>query len=352
MTQEMRAQAYERDQKLIETKFQSGLVSIVIPTYNREGVLGRAIQSVLDDSYPTKEIIVVDDGSVDNTPKVVEQLKNATSTPVKFLPLSHSGHGKSRNVGMNFSKGEYILFLDSDDFLLNNKIAKSVKVFQEHPLLQMVCTDWYQRKGAIQKVDQASYQDIQKLVEGNFKHPTCAIQTTAALWKRSFLWNNKLQWNEELSAWVDLLFYFQAITKLEDMGNLYHLAEPLYVWVRGEQGSISTNRNSEGHILAELSAYQILYEECGHRGLAANIREHYLGSLKDWLHRSLEIESHLVWKAVLRRFCEIREGMKPRMLGFLPFNFLVYGWKSGTFCIICRGKHKQSEHEKRWRMTC
>ena len=104
----MRTQTFERDQKASETPLQRELVSIVIPTYNRQRVVGRAIQSVLDDSYPTKEIFVIDDGSVDQTQKVVEQMKNGTSTPVKFVPLSHSGQGKARNVGMKLSEGEYM----------------------------------------------------------------------------------------------------------------------------------------------------------------------------------------------------------------------------------------------------
>ena len=331
-----------------DQKYQSGLVSVVIPTYNRENVVERAIQSVLDDSYPMKEIIVVDDGSADHTQKVVEHLNNTTSISVKFVPLSHSGRqGKSRNVGMKLSQGEYLLFLDQDDYVINNKIAKSVKIFQEHPHLQMVCSDWYQRKGAIQKVYQANFQGIQNIVQGHFNYPTCEIQTTSALWKRSFLRNNTLRWNEELHGWDDVVLYFQAFSKLGDMRYLYHLTEPLFVWVRGDPESITTSRNSERHLLAELQAYHLIYEECACRGLARNIRDHYIEHLKDWLHRCLVTESRLAWQTVLRRFCEIRKGIKPIVLSILPFKFLILGWKSGTFCIICRGKHTPSLEEKR-----
>ena len=68
----------------MESKSHSGLVSIVIPTYTQKKYIGRAIQSVLDDPYPTKEILVVSDGSVDQTPKIVEDLKMGTTIPVKL----------------------------------------------------------------------------------------------------------------------------------------------------------------------------------------------------------------------------------------------------------------------------
>ncbi|MDB9281516.1 glycosyltransferase family 2 protein [Halorubrum ezzemoulense] len=91
-------------------------VSVVIPTYNRADVLPRAIESVLNQTYSDFEIIVVDDGSTDNTEEVVTSY---TDDRVEYIPFSgNEGANAARNEGIRQSNGKYISFLDSDDKLL------------------------------------------------------------------------------------------------------------------------------------------------------------------------------------------------------------------------------------------
>lgn len=90
---------------------------------------------------------------------------------------------------MGLSQGEYILFLDSDDFLINNKIEKSMKVFQEKPQLQVVYLDWYvQEKGTTRKVARADHKNIPKVIHGNFNYPTFGMHNTSPPIKRPSHW--------------------------------------------------------------------------------------------------------------------------------------------------------------------
>lgn len=95
-------------------------VSVIIPTYNRAKVLPEAIDSVLKQTHPVLEIIVVDDGSTDNTKEVCEQYQNITTLQpvVRYIYQQNQGVSAARNTGIHASQAEYLIFLDSDDLLL------------------------------------------------------------------------------------------------------------------------------------------------------------------------------------------------------------------------------------------
>ena len=104
-------------------------VSIVIPTYNRENFLPRAVESVLSQTYDDIEIIVVDDGSTDGTPEVME--KYAENENVRYVRKEeNAGANVARNDGVRKSEGEYVMFLDSDDELLSNAVERCIDILQ------------------------------------------------------------------------------------------------------------------------------------------------------------------------------------------------------------------------------
>lgn len=106
-------------------------ISVVIPTYNREKVVGRAIRSVLNQTYGIYEILVVDDGSTDQTQSVVEQIADGK---IRYIKLEQNhGAGYARNVGIRESKSEYIAFLDSDDEWKRFKLELQVQRMRELP---------------------------------------------------------------------------------------------------------------------------------------------------------------------------------------------------------------------------
>ncbi len=100
------------------------LVSVIIPTYNRAYELSRALKSVVIQSYPHWEILVVDNHSQDNTDAIVDGI---ISSKIKLLKIDNQGViAVSRNLGIKHSKGKYIAFLDSDDWWLPNKLEESI----------------------------------------------------------------------------------------------------------------------------------------------------------------------------------------------------------------------------------
>ena len=107
---------------------RASLISVIIPCYKQAHYLGEAIESVLTQTYTHFEIIVVDDGSPDNTAEV------AASYPgVRYIRQNNQGVCAARNTGLGKSKGEYIVFLDADDRLLSEALASGLECLAKHP---------------------------------------------------------------------------------------------------------------------------------------------------------------------------------------------------------------------------
>ena len=100
------------------------LVSVIIPTFNRQNLILRAVDSINSQSYKNIEIIVIDDGSTDDTQKVLsEYIKSGI---VKYIYQKNAKQAAARNNGILHCKGDYIAFLDSDDIWLPKKLEKQV----------------------------------------------------------------------------------------------------------------------------------------------------------------------------------------------------------------------------------
>jgi glycosyltransferase involved in cell wall biosynthesis len=112
---------------------RNGLVSVIIPTYNRARWLVEAMASVYAQRYRPIELLVVDDGSTDNTKDFVEQWQKQCAHDagfsIRYMYQQNAGGGAARNLGLTESHGEFIQFLDSDDVLAPSKISEQVRVF-------------------------------------------------------------------------------------------------------------------------------------------------------------------------------------------------------------------------------
>ncbi|MFT4304767.1 MAG: glycosyltransferase family 2 protein [Candidatus Woesearchaeota archaeon] len=120
-------------------KDKNPLVSVIIPTYNRERTIKRAIDSVFNQTYKNWELIIVDDGSTDNTKEVIKDyLKDKR---VKYFAKKNAGVSSARNLGVKKSTGKFISFLDSDDEFLHNKIEIQLNKILKNSLDFSLCQE-------------------------------------------------------------------------------------------------------------------------------------------------------------------------------------------------------------------
>ncbi len=190
------------------------MVSVIIPTYNSSDFVSKAIDSVLDQSYDDYEIIVVDDGSTDNTREILEKYKGI----IKYVYQDNGGPAKARNTGIKMAKGSYIAFLDSDDLWLPDKLKKQFDFFNENPQYHLVYTDMAHAING--EIIYKSY-----LKERNYKHISsgyiyenllreCFIFTPTVMMKKECIdnigfFNEKLRISEDHDLWLRIADKYQ-----------------------------------------------------------------------------------------------------------------------------------------------
>jgi glycosyltransferase involved in cell wall biosynthesis len=193
---------------------QNPKVSVVIPTYNRAHLICRSIQSVLDQTYQNLEIIVVDDGSTDNTEEIVINFKDERIRYIKHS--ENKGASAARNTGIKVSRGEYIAFQDSDDEWFSEKLEKQISAFyNSSPEVGVVYSGFYRveanKKIYIPSDDHVAQKKgniYNELLKGNF------VGTPAVLIKKECFENVKyfdenIPALEDWELWIEISKYYK-----------------------------------------------------------------------------------------------------------------------------------------------
>lgn len=144
------------------------LVSIVIPLYNRAATIQRAIDSALNQTYTDIEVLVIDDGSIDNSVEMLDKYKNDDKVKI-FCQETNQGANAARNRGIMEAVGEYIAFLDSDDEWFPEKLEKQLKCMEEGAFVASFCAYRRHFRDAVQIIPnvlkELSSSDIRKKLE-------------------------------------------------------------------------------------------------------------------------------------------------------------------------------------------
>lgn len=152
-------------------------VSVIIPVYNAEKDVARAAESALLQNE-VEEVILVEDGSSDNSLKFCNSLQeiNDKVKVIKHADGLNHGAGASRNLGINKAKGEYVSFLDADDYYCKNRFVETRKVFQKYPDIDGV----YEVMGVFYNSDFSRSQHMQRmrLIKQRYQNPTIALENT------------------------------------------------------------------------------------------------------------------------------------------------------------------------------
>ena len=118
------------------------VVSIVVPTFNREALLPRALDSIAAQTFDDWEIVLVDDGSGDGTPEVAAGYRQRLADRFVYIRQENQGSSSARNRGIEASRGRFVAFLDSDDEFLPNKLERQLALFDARPDLGLVYSDY------------------------------------------------------------------------------------------------------------------------------------------------------------------------------------------------------------------
>lgn len=108
------------------------LITVIMPCYNAKAYISEAVNSVINQTYPNIELIIVDDGSQDNSYEICQQYVAQNSIPIQLLKQDNKGPYPARNYGLSQAKGTYIAFLDADDYWDNNCLQKLIQAIEDN----------------------------------------------------------------------------------------------------------------------------------------------------------------------------------------------------------------------------
>lgn len=167
-------------------------VSVIIPVYNVEPYLVRCLNSILDQTYTNIEIILVDDGSSDNSPKICEDFANKDER-IAVIHKKNGGQAEARNLGIEVCKGDYISFVDSDDWIEPTYIEELLKTAQKADADIAICdlkrVYSYENEKFTQKKCQQNYTPIEAIRRLFLKREVSFIGPVCKIYKRH-LFNN------------------------------------------------------------------------------------------------------------------------------------------------------------------
>ena len=185
--------------------------SIVIPTYNRAQLVGKTIETILKQEYQNFEIIVVDDGSKDNTEEVISGL---TDSRLQYFRKQNGERGAARNFGAAIAKGTYINFFDSDDLMYSNHLATAAKLIEDQnsPEIFHLGYDFKTPAGTVtKKVDQLTDEIRQKALYDNILSCNGVFVRKDIADAYRFEENRVLASAEDWELWIRLISRYKLI---------------------------------------------------------------------------------------------------------------------------------------------
>ena len=239
-------------------------VSVIIPAYNSELTISQCLESVISQTYSNIEIIVVNDGAVDQTKQIVEKYINLDKR-VKLFNQKNSGVSVARNNGIKNATGDYILFVDCDDWLENNMIEKMVNIQKKYNVDVVRCNFYDDRINGttIAKMYDLSNKQInldnfdKYNVREHFLLNAEPIKNLVMLLliKKDILINNNIYFDKSLYMMEDVVYYQKLFNTIN---SIYFLDEPLYHYVENENSVTHSVEKYEHMIYGILDTNQVL----------------------------------------------------------------------------------------------
>ena len=188
------------------------LISVIVPTYNRAGYIGKTIQSVLQQENGNFELIIVDDGSTDNTEEIVLSFADSR---IKYFKKSNAERAAARNYGVKKAQGHFVTFLDSDDLLKENHLSEAISFLGRHTDVAFfhLGYDVINPDGTIIYSWKALPDPVNdKLVEGNFLSCLGVFVKKEILLQHPFNEDRALSGSEDYELWIRLAARFPIRT--------------------------------------------------------------------------------------------------------------------------------------------
>lgn len=242
-------------------------VTIIIPVYNSVNTIRRCLDGVVNQTYDNIEILIVDDGSTDNTLDIVRSFGDSR---IHIVEQEHSGVSTARNTGIKKSSGKYIMFLDSDDSLEKNAIETLVECAKNRKdtIVRFGYSEINKNKkkdGKIQQfsnktLDTSNDKDYNTLIKyffggGDFSIPCYSV---TLFLEREFIIKENLFFNDDLCMMEDMVFYLKLFRSGK---KIYFLDKPFYLCYINNNSATHSRENALNMLDGAIKSSTIILED-------------------------------------------------------------------------------------------
>lgn len=324
-------------------------ISVIIPIYNLQHILSQTLDSVLKNAFKDYELILVNDGSTDNSLDICKMYKEKDSRIV-IIDKENGGLSSARNAGLDVAKGKYICFVDGDDLISNDYFEKLFNYIDSNNL------DWVECARYV--VDENGNKTIQHLFNENVIYKDQQIDKyvlnhsfynnaqdihlhSTSAWGSIYLKERigDLRFREDITYGEDTLFNYEFVQKINSYG---YLDEPLYYYMTGN--SVITKKYRQNFI-EEIFVLIDNIEKL-------RVKYNHDVSDEEMVHTLKSILSLFVWhtfkKEKEERFkdyeliknrvkeCEVLKHLKPGIVNYIPFKPVIILFNKGYYELLYR----------------
>lgn len=307
---------------------QNPLVTVIIPAYNCANCISYAIESVLNQTHKSYELIIVDDGSTDDTSKIVLKYKDN----IKYIYQDNGGVSKARNTGIRNSNGKYIGFLDADDIWDNNKLEIQLKAFEKQDDVGLIFSNFRQTKNN-NVLNNKYYEDAFNMFrEYNYEiDELFDYKSNIRFMERdiTYCWGNiyKYLFLGNFILPSSVLFKKSCLDKVGLLNEEYRVAEETEYFLRFSQHFMI------GFINCPLLCYEIpqpdnLSGKNNTQKLIKNALRIQIDSYINQGHRSGNLNSHFYMNGIGMTYCRLAYYYLSEFMLYESRKYAIYGIKA------------------------
>lgn len=305
-------------------------VSVIIPVYNAEKYLNQCISSIANQTMQDIEILAINDGSTDNSLNLLDQLSEKYKGRLKVFTKENGGAGSARNIGIENANGEFIKFVDADDYLRVDILEKMYSIAKEHGV-SLVRGNYQTILGPIKMEDKCSWSDIKgsQIVDLSKNKDYIVTETPGIgnkLISRDLIGDLRFP---EKTKWEDLAIMPVVIASSE---KLFHIDEPVYNYRVNMNTTIKDFINKIPNILDVIKCVENIETEMQKRGLL----EEYKSQIESLyiLHTLFRVENAMLWVNFSHKKKEI---VVSSLLGILDARYP--NWQENRIVELYKSKN-------------
>ena len=190
-------------------------ISLIVPVYNTSKYLNKCIDSLINQSYKDIEIIIINDGSTDNSEEIIKSYKDKR---IKYISKSNEGIGKTRNLGIEKTSGDYLAFVDPDDYLDKYFCEKMIKKAEKDKCDIVICDYFEDQNGKLKKITFTAFKNMSLKKDPNFIN-FINLGPCNKIYKTSMIKENGIKFEENLK-YEDAPFVIKALLSAKKIGKV------------------------------------------------------------------------------------------------------------------------------------